>query len=73
MERPPGPIYKGRKINVRHKNRGAEFLDMRRSCRLDCRRLINEGGLYTDLNNKVTSRRFTRILEDDVTAVYKIM
>ena len=23
MERPPGPIYKGRKINVRRENRGA--------------------------------------------------
>ena len=23
MERPPGPIYKGRKISVRHENRGA--------------------------------------------------
>ena len=49
MERPPGPIYKGRKINVRRENRGAEFLDMRRSCRLDCRRLINEDGLYAVL------------------------
>ena len=28
MERPPGPIYKGRKINVRRENQGAEFLDM---------------------------------------------
>ena len=49
MERPPGPIYKGRKINVGRENRGAEFLDMRRSCRLDCRRLINEDGLYAVL------------------------
>ena len=59
MERPPGPIYKGRKINVRRENREAEFLDMRRSCRLDCRRLINEGGLYTVLKET-----------GDVTAVY---
>ena len=52
MERPPGPIYKGKKIIARRENRGAQNLDMRRSCRLDCRRLVNEGRLYTVLNNR---------------------
>ena len=49
---PPGPIYKGKGISDRRENQGAQNLDMRRSCCLDCRRLINKGGLCAVFNNR---------------------